>query len=410
MTTFPHCFGKSTYLRNALLLFMLLFTTAAARAQNAGLASPVPVLELKGKAYERGELHGRQYKTAISTLLGKWKDNLRAVLKRDPDSTLDDFLKGTDFLSVSRKQVPELVEEVRGIAAGSDQPFELIFAFQLLDELWVYLDKQFNLKNHHCSGLGVSATANHPAYIAQNMDVEGYMNGYQLLLHIPGTNAEPEQYILSCVGLVGLNGINANGIAVCVNTLLELEATGNGLPVAFMIRALLKQQRGTAALEFVQQTRHASGQNYILGIADSVYDFEASANQVQRFVPENSNSSVVYHTNHALVNHDVKAWYKNYHERVITGKTQSRNSELRYAALASYLSIDLNEISADQIKNALRSRDNAQHPVCRPYNGAAAGFTFSSVIYTLGKRPSVQLTNGSPDQSNYQEYFLKTPR
>ena len=40
------------------------------------------------------------------------------------------------------------------------------------------------------------------------------MNGYQILLHIASTQSEPEQYILSCAGLIALNGVNDKSIAL----------------------------------------------------------------------------------------------------------------------------------------------------------------------------------------------------
>lgn len=374
-------------------------------AQESAAGQKVPLIELSGNAYERGLKHGKQLQAEITEVFGKWKANIRKSVKGDPDSLLTVFLAATDFEQTTKKYSREIIEEINGIAKGSGQSFKDVFAFQLVDEFWIYLDKQFNAKNHHCSGMGVAATKRHPAYIAQNTDLEGYMNGYQVLFRIPATKKEPEQYILSCAGLVALNGMNENGIGVCVNTLMELQASTDGLPVAFILRELLKRNSGKDALTFLQTVKHASGQNYILGIADSVYDFEASASKVVRYIPAGGNQAVVYHTNHALVNHDVKEWYERYHQRVLAGETKNWNSESRFIALESRLSLSAEEISADVIKNTLRSKDDARNPICRPYR-QGAGFTFSSVVFTLGGTKSVQLTYGSPDQSEYQEYFF----
>jgi predicted choloylglycine hydrolase len=366
----------------------------------------VPVVSLHGDPYERGLQHGRQLQPEIREVFTKWKANIRQTIKGDPDSVLTAFLAATDFERSTKKYAPELLEEVNGIAKGSGQPFRDVFAFQLVDEFWVYLDRQFNSKNHHCSSLGVAATKNHPAYLAQNTDLEGYMHGYQVLFHLAATKNDPEQYIVSCAGLVALNGMNDRGIGICVNTLMELKASTDGLPVAFIIRKILNTANGSEALSFLKTVKHASGQNYILGIADSVYDFEASSGQVVRFIPAGGNSAVVYHTNHALVNHDVKDWYQRYHQRVQAGETRAQNSESRFASLETRLAIDPGEISVDVIKNTLRAKDDTFNPVCRPYR-QGAGFTFSSVVFTLGGTKSVQLTFGSPDQAEYRAYFFK---
>lgn len=370
----------------------------------------IPVLELNGNPYDRGFQHGSQLKLEIAGVYAKWKSNIRRASSGDPDSVLKAFLQATNFLPATEKYAPGVAEELKGIAAGSGQTFEDVFAFQLVDEFWVYLDKQFNTANEHCSGIGVAATGNHPAYIAQNMDLESYMEGYQVILHIPGTTNEPEQYILSCDGLVALGGMNEYGIGLCLNTLMELQASTDGLPVAFIIRAVLAKKEGNEALEFLKTVKHASGQNYILGIVDSVYDFEASSGQVVRYLPRMGETSIVYHTNHAIANHDVKKWYKKYHEKVLSGDAGNGNSEIRFASLQQRLQTPPSGISTEIIKATLRSKDNVLNPVCRPYRETSGGFTFSSVLFTLGGKRSVQFTYGSPDQSEYHEYFFKSSR
>src|SRR4249920_3848846 len=109
------------------------------------------------------------------------------------------------------------------------------------------------------------------------MDLDAWMDGYQVIMHIKQNGETPEQYIVTCAGVITFNGINEYGIGVCVNTLMQLSASDEGLPVAFVIRGLLAKKKGSEALHFLQSVKHASGQNYILGAVDSVYDFEASA-------------------------------------------------------------------------------------------------------------------------------------
>ena len=392
-----------------LVIIVFVIISGTGNAQETSATEKVPLVELAGTAYERGLQHGKHLQKEITEVFEKWKANIRKSVKGDPDSLLTVFLAATDFERSAKKYSPDMLKEINGIAKGSGQSYKDVFAFQLVDEFWIYLDKQFNTKNHHCSGIGVAATKNHPAYLAQNTDLEAYMHGYQVLFHIPATRNEPEQYILSCAGLVALNGMNEKGIGVCVNTLMELQASTDGLPVAFILRELLKHNTGKEALDFLKTIKHASGQNYILGVADSVYDFEASASQVVRYIPAGGKQTVVYHTNHALVNHDVKEWYQQYHQRVLAGETRNWNSESRFTALENRLTLSPEEISADVIKNTLRSKDDARNPVCRPYR-QGAGFTFSSVVFTLGGTRSVQLTYGSPDQSEYHEYFFTSEK
>jgi isopenicillin-N N-acyltransferase-like protein len=370
----------------------------------------VPVIELSGNGYQRGLQHGNVLKKEIAEVFKKWKENIQLSTNLNVDSVISMFYRATNFEPAIKKWTPELFDELRGISKSSGQSFKDVYCFQLVDEFWVYLDKLQNPEYHHCSGIGIAATNSHPAYIAQNMDLENFMNGYQVLFHISSYNDEPEQYLPSCAGLIALNGINSNGIGVCVNTLMQLEASSDGLPVACVIRGILAKKDGVSALKFIKTIKHASGQNYIIGTVDSVYDFEASANKVVRFLPDGNNRSLVYHTNHPFSNDDIKPWYVESLKRILSGEAKDNNSFIRFTALKNRLTLPDSKISDNLIKETLRSKDNQNSPICRTYKNGEAVFTFSSVILTLGKSPSIQLTNGSPDQSEYVLHSFKSKK
>jgi len=366
----------------------------------------VPVIELSGSAYERGLQHGQILKNEIAEVYSKWKQNINIGTKRDADSILAEFTNATNFEPIIKKWTPDLLKEIKGIADGSGQKYNDVYAFQLVDEFWVFTDSIDHSKSEHCSCIGVSSSKNHPAYIAQNMDLENYMNGYQVLLHIHGSKEVPEQYLLTCAGAIVTTGMNEYGIGVNANTLMELQSSSDGLPVAYVIRGILEKQNNEEVLSFINSIKFASGQNYVIGIQDSIYDFETSAIQITRFYPKKEQNGIVYHTNHALVNHNVKPWYQNYHNKVIAGETKDLNSETRFSTLERRLAIPFEEISQDLIKSTLRSKDNEKHPICRTYKEGGGIFTFGSVVYTLTGKCSVQVTKGSPDQAEYKEHFF----
>lgn len=392
-----------------LLIAILLASSQNLFSQSEGqsflINKKVPVIELSGDGYQRGLQHGKTLKKEIAEIFSKWKHNIEVNTKQNPDSVIMHFYSATNFIPAIKKWTPEIYNELKGISESSGQSFRDVLCFQLVDEFWVYIDKLENTTNHHCSGIGVAATNSHPAYIAQNMDLESFMNGYQVLLHIAANKNEPEQYVLSCAGLIALNGINSKSIGVCVNTLMELKASTDGLPVACVVRGILLQKDRANALKFVKSIKHASGQNYIIGTIDSVYDFEASAGKVERFLPNASDPLIVYHTNHAIANDNIKPWYIESHKQRVSGETNNDNSVVRFISLKSRLNLPAISISDSVIKNTLRSKDDLQNPVCRAYKNGNSFFTFSSVLMTFGKNPAMQLTNASPDQS---EFILHT--
>lgn len=366
-----------------------------------GNTKNVPVIELQGNGRQRGLQHGKVLKTEIAEVFTKWKNSIQNDTKQNADTVIAAFLKVTNFKPAILKHTPEIYDEIKAISESSGQSFQDVLTFQLLDEFWVYIDRVNNIQKHHCSAIGMAATNTHPAYVSQNMDLESYMNGYQILLHIASTPKEPEQYLLSCAGLVALNGVNSKGIGLCTNTLMDLNASTNGLPVSCVVRGVLAQKNGESALKFLENVPHASGQNYTLGTIDKVYDFEASANKVVRYLPDPMNEALVYHTNHAISNDDVKSWHKAFQKKVLAGEANNDNSVIRFISLKNRLDIPALETNDNILKQVYRSKDDPKNPVCRTFQEGKWGFTFSSVVFTLGKNSSIQLTNGSPDQSDY---------
>jgi hypothetical protein len=247
--------------------------------------------------------------------------------------------------------------------------------------------------------MGVPSINGSKSYIAQNMDIEPYTDGFQTLVRLARTKSRPEQFILTYPGCIGLNGMNETGVGACMNTLMQLKASQKGLPVAFIVRRILNSQNKDELLNFIQTVPHASGQNYIIGIRGDVYDFEASANKVVRFDPKHPNGTI-YHTNHPIVNDDVKPWSAKFNPNAPEKPTTS-NTYIRLASVQNRIA-DAKEVNDDLIKTTLRSKDDAENPVCRSVIGATQSFTFVSTIMTLSGVPYLQVTAGAPDESEYK--------
>ncbi|WP_250432472.1 C45 family autoproteolytic acyltransferase/hydolase [Hanstruepera flava] len=385
-------------MKKRILLIILVLVVLNALGQNKNSNRVLKEITLSGTGYDLGLQHGKHFKTEIAEIVTKWKANTTKYFKKDAELTLDAFYKQANYEAAIKEHTPSLYEEVRGIADGSGQAFRDILVLNLLDEFWVYIDE---LYNHHCSDVGVPSINGSTSYIAQNMDIESYTDGYQTLIRLERTTNRPEQLILTHPGLIALNGMNETGVGVVLNTIMQLQASNSGLPVAFVVRRIINSTDKADLLQFIQNVKHASGQNYIIGIRGEVYDFEASANQVVRFNPKNTNGTV-YHTNHPIVNTDVKSWYEK-HKPTDENKSQlqNTNSYLRLAALKKRM-VATPEINDNIIMDALRSKDDPDNPVCNTNNHDGRGFTFASVIMTLTGNLNFQITAGPPDESQYK--------
>jgi isopenicillin-N N-acyltransferase like protein len=173
--------------------FILCCLFCAALLQNVGAqsaANPNPPqrrlreVSFHGSGYTRGLQHGQQLKKEIGEIVAKWKKSVETELNKPADQVVVEFFAYAHFDAAIKKWTPDLYEEVRGIADGSGQAFNDIMVHNLLDEFWVWQDAR---DKHHCSGMGVPARDGNPGYIAQNMDLEGYTDGYQVLMRLAKT-------------------------------------------------------------------------------------------------------------------------------------------------------------------------------------------------------------------------------
>jgi hypothetical protein len=244
--------------------------------------------------------------------------------------------------------------------------------------------------------LGVAKSGSRPACVAQNMDLEAFRDSFQIVLHIAANQSLPEQFVFTSAGLIAANGINNRSTALACNTLLQLSASRDGLPVAFIVRAVLAQTKVGDAVRFIKEIKHASGQNYILGVGDHVYDFEASAGRVVEYRPT-TDGSVVYHTNHRLVNDDHKPWHLKQMQFLSREERNKGSSETRLASLKWHLGQPASAIDERLIEGTLRSKYSELHAVCRTLKEGHPYFTFGATIMTLSDAPSFEATMGPPD-------------
>jgi predicted choloylglycine hydrolase len=392
------------------VLALLGSATGAERRQPAALTPAAPsagqfkVLVLEGSPHERGVTHGRMLKDQIHRFIRTWKAELAREYKIDADTFIKRFAQKTDYVSAMKRWTPDLLEEIHGIAEGAGLDFDTTLVLQLIDEYWVNGEA---VARDRCSSLGFSKRGEQPACVAQNLDVESFRDGFQLILHIKHPDSGLEAFVLSHAGLIGANGMNNRALGICCNTLAQLSNCRDGLPVACVIRGVLEQQTEKDALAFLNRIKHASGQNYILGGPANVYDLECSATKVSRFKVK-ERDDVIWHTNHPLVNDDYNAAYRAALAK--TPKSQGAgNSVTRLECLARRLMKESTGPRIDLIKETLASKDSPTHPVCRS-RGKAAGFTFASTIMVLSAPPELHIAPGPPDETPYETLKFSVQR
>jgi hypothetical protein len=382
------------------------------RAGSGEAEKPVPakaprklkVLDLDGTPHHRGVVHGRALKDQIHEVVKLWKALLADAFKTDADAFIRRFVRKTDFVSAMKKWTPDLLDEVRGLAEGADVDFDTMLVLQLPDECFVNGEA---VAGEHCSSLGIAGDGGRPTWIAQNMDVPSFADGFQVVLHVKEPDADTEAFVLTQAGCIGLNGMNNRGVGICTNALWQLGSCRDGLPVACVVRGVLRQRSEEDAVAFVQKVKHASGQNYVVGGPARVSCFECSAGRVERFQP-GGRDDVVWHTNHPLVNDDYAAPYRALRKDPEELAKQETNTRARLRCLEEHLAAGTPDLAL--IKATLASKDPAEHPVCRTKKGAGGAFTFASTIMVLSGEPVFHVAPGPPDVTAYETLSFARPR
>ena len=392
-------------LLSAALVFSSGCVGPSSAAHEAGSADSTPrrevrMLVLEGTPYERGLTHGRTLKKEIHEVVALWKAQVGSQHGTDPDAFIRRFLDATDFAPAIRRWTPGLLEEVRGIAEGAEMDFDTIYAFQLMDEIWLY---ESGLQGEACSAIALEKQGERPTLVAQNMDLEPFREGYQVLFHVKHPDSDLESLFLTCAGLIVTTGMNNSPLGVVVNAMGQMDHGREGLPVAFVVRGLLEHKSLEEAVGFLKTVKHASGQNYILGDSHHVVDLEVSTNQMAAFTSETS-PGVILHTNHPRVLTDYHARYQ---ESLAGGATPmglGENTHVRLAALEARLGEKAGPLGIDDIKSTLSSQDSEEHPVCRPHDPSKSSFTFGTVIQVLSGHPELHLAPGPPNVTPFQVF------
>lgn len=141
--------------------------------RTAKSSGEITVLELSGSPRDIGVAHGEILRDRISEVIRRWRANLEESSGLAAHSFLERFGQDTNFMPAVKRATPNLLHEIEGLAEGSGVPFSDLFAFQLIDEQWIYtrqLREQSVASPHHCTALGVF-DAGQPPILAQNMDI-----------------------------------------------------------------------------------------------------------------------------------------------------------------------------------------------------------------------------------------------
>lgn len=266
----------------------------------------VPLIDLAGSAFERGQRHGTQARGRIGRSLAtyarlfawcglSWREaRARAAAFRDPIGQLD----------------AALLQEIEGIARGCGEPVDSILALNARTELLpptypgeAHPGREAALARNaldagECTAVAVLPAAGRGALLAQNWDWLGSQREALVLLRVAAGDG-PGLLTLAEAGMLAKIGLNDRGLGVCLNILRSVDdGRAPGVPVHVLLRALLGRADVAAALDCARACRFAASSNVLCADAAGGCASLELAPAGVHVVPAQGGS--LCHTNHFL--------------------------------------------------------------------------------------------------------------
>ncbi|MBW2367678.1 MAG: hypothetical protein JRH15_07320 [Deltaproteobacteria bacterium] len=230
---------------------------------------------LNGSIFHQGQVHGNTYKHEVEEMLNGWagiyaeigKTTIEEVFQLARNMTAESRL-----LENARKGTPLYVEELEGIADGSEKDFKLIYAMVENDSFLYYImchnDTIKNFIDALATGCttGVQIDGQGNGALFQNQDYFSPFTPYTL-----ATKQRIKDTTMITFGYSGVPtvmGCNNHDIAMSVNTISEVIPDGErGYPQLGVMKECLMLESIDKIIDFIRTHRPAAGTTY--GITDA---------------------------------------------------------------------------------------------------------------------------------------------
>jgi predicted choloylglycine hydrolase len=326
-----------------------------------------PFLEVKGNHRDLGFAIGQRFKKEIQERIKSRKENIPGYYQY--------LEKVAPYYQITKKYLPEIVEELEAMSEGSKVPTDDLFFHNCREIYNLFINSS---ENDHCTT--VVSQKNNSILVGHNEDwiLEGIEDLYILKANLGKTT------ILGLANNTLLPGdvamANSHGLVQCIN---ELNSESDlGVPKNFVARAVLDCENIEEATNLIKSLPLASGFNHVLVQKDKIVNIEMSASQIS-IDQINQNSFV--HTNHFL---SPKL------KQIETFR--SKSSEIRYKRARNLLKNNSHKIKS--ITNLLSDTSDGIHSICRDE-------TIASLVFSPNKN-EVWICPGPPDKGKYLKYLF----
>lgn len=366
------------------------------------MTTSFPIVEVSGTAYERGVQHGQKAAERVARSISTYRDAFVESAGLEWNEVLS---RASEFARMIEAFDDGILAEMDGIAAGSGFALEEIVAINCRTEILFGSRSAATPESveSECTtiAVGPAASANGKTILAKNWDWRARCRDSVIILRARQDEA-PDFVLLVEAGMVGRDGFNDAGIAICGNLLRStLDGSKPGVPVPFIRRRALNSSRLDRAMGEILDAERAASTNYILAHeSGTIINFEASPEQVYPVYPERG---LLTHSNHFT---HLAAQVQG------IGLLTSPDTLYRMHRVRDLLEPKLGEITVDDVKAALQDHVGYPQSVCRHPDPelpeSRQTMSIASVIIDLGRR-EMHVAVGAPCCHEYQTVVLPQP-
>ena len=319
-----------------------------------------PLVEISGTPFERGRLYGKAMAGRIRASIGIYGGQLKKLgLSNDEVRRVV-----AGFVPVMSGYAPDLVEEMRGIAAGADCAFEEIALVNGRTEIIqigqrLAAAKSSGAVKDGCTGVVVmpEASADGTLIHAQNWDWRPECVETAIVLRVRREDG-PDILTFTEAGGIARSGFNAAGLAITANYLeSDLDYKQTGIPLPLIRRRYLECEHLAEGIKLVATTAKSAANNMMLSTAEGfAIDFECAPNEAFALYPSDG---LLVHANHWT---SVAALSK----LKDTGIADVPDSYYRDYRVREALLKKVGRIGVDDVKTALFDKFGDPYGVCAP--------------------------------------------
>lgn len=363
------------------------------------MKNTIPFFEISGSPYEMGFKHGKEFKEKIAIVV---ENNFKHLESRARASSIlasrhDCLALASEHLPYAKEYFPDLIDEIHGIADGSECSFEDVFCLNCSLDLWDISVPSLGLL-FGCTSFSVStqATGANDVFVGQGYDLPSVYQIGAIVLKLKSNN-EFSKLLFTIAGMVGCAGLNSFGIGLAINKLFPADSRA-GVPYTFVVRHVLDQTKIGDAIGSILGAKRASGINYMLAEKNGeIYSIETTAKDYDIIY---GFKGFICHANH-YITEKLKPFDKT---TVLT-----YNSTVRFSRMQRLIQSKLGQIRLGDLETFLK--DHVNHPlsICRHEDPSLeeniVGKTISSFVFdTLNFVAHFSL--GNPCLNGFTEFKL----